>query len=313
MINLENLTVVKDFGKDDVYESLIAVNKADNMKYFIKKTSKSIFLDEFKYKYFQNELNVNEEINHDNIIKLITKKEILNDIYLLYECTNGGSLGNYFKKYMEQFNKPFPEEIVQYIMRQLSSGLKYLHENHIIHRCFDLDNIYLDFENLEDKKNFELSKTKFKIGNFHFSKKLEDDQLAHSYVGVPAYMDPHILFNSDQQNDEGYDYKVDIWSLGVDCYELLTGITPFDGESVEELVLKVKEGTYKIPNSLNLSKEAVSFISGILQYSNDKRLKIDDIINHEFLTKNVDQFTHEGYEQFGEVNENELVLNIKIE
>ena len=313
MIDLENLTVLKDLGKNDVYESLIEVNNEDNVKYFIKKTSRSILDDEFKYKYYENELNVNEEINHSNIIKYITQKEILNDIYLIYECTNGGSLGNYFKKYMEQFNQPFSEEIVQNIMKQICSGLKYLHDNHIIHRCFDLDNIFLDFENLEDKKNFNLSKTKFKIGNFHFSKKLEENELAHSFVGAPAYMDPHILFNSNQQNDEGYDYEVDIWSLGVDCFELLTGITPFDGESVEELVTKVKDGNYIIPNNLNLSKEAISFISGMLQYNKDKRFTIDDIINHDFLTKSKDQFNYGGLEELGEVNRNELILNIKIE
>ena len=162
MINLENLTVVKDFGKDDVYESLIAVNNADNMKYFIKKTSKSIFLDEFKYKYFQNELNVNEEINHDNIIKLITKKEILNDIYLLYECTNGGSLGNYFKKYMEQFNKPFPEEIVQYIMKQVIEAMKYLHNKKIMHRNLKLNNILINYDDENDRKNKNVMKGKKK-------------------------------------------------------------------------------------------------------------------------------------------------------
>ena len=50
MINLENLTVVKDFGKNDVYESLIAVNNADNVRYFVKKTTKSILEDEIKSK-----------------------------------------------------------------------------------------------------------------------------------------------------------------------------------------------------------------------------------------------------------------------
>jgi serine/threonine protein kinase len=163
MINLENLTIVKDFGKNDVYESLIAVNNADNVRYFVKKTTKSILEDDIKRKYYDNELLVNEELDHSNIIKFITKKEILNDIYLLFECTNGGSLANYMKKYMDKFNKPFPEEIVQNIMKQICPGLKYIHDHHIIHRCFDLDNIYIEFPNLEDKANFNLSNAIFKI------------------------------------------------------------------------------------------------------------------------------------------------------
>ena len=313
MINLENLTVVKDFGKNDVYESLIAVNNADNVRYFVKKTTKSILEDEIKNKYYENELVVNEEIDHSNIIKFIAKKEILNDIYLLYECTNGGSLANYMKKYMDKFNKPFPEEIVQNIMKQVCPALKYIHDHHIIHRCFDLDNIYIEFPNLEDKANFDLSKAIFKIGNFHFSKKLDENALAHSFVGAPIYMDPHMLFKSNQQNEEGYDYSVDIWSLGCVCYELLSGTTPFDGESFEDLVAKVKAGTYKFSKNLNLSKEVISFITGMLQYNIGKRLGIEDIVKHEFLTKNVSDFSHDGLDQFGEVKGDELVVNIQID
>ena len=51
----------------------------------------------------------------------------------------------------------------------------------------------------------------------------------------------------------------------------------------------------------------------MLQYNIGKRLGIDDVINHEFLNKNVSQFTHDGLEQFGEVKEDELVVNIQID
>ena len=125
-------------------------------------------------------------------------------------------------------------------------------------------------------------------------------------------MDPNILFNSKDNEKIAYDYKADIWSLGSICFELLTGVAPFDGNDFDELVKNVKNATYKIPKSLNLSTEAVSFITGMLQYDPKKRLSIDDVIKHDFLTKKVDEFAHKDYEKFGTVNENEIVLDIKI-
>ena len=63
-------------------------------------------------------------------------------------------------------------------------------------------------------------------------------RLSHSFIGIPVYMDPNILFNIDSKNKDkiNYEYKVDIWSLGILCYELLVGTTPFDGNDNDELI-----------------------------------------------------------------------------
>ena len=67
-INLENFTVIEDFGQNDIYETVIAINEADNFKLFIKKTSKSILQNDIKRKYFENELAVNKTFDHENIL-----------------------------------------------------------------------------------------------------------------------------------------------------------------------------------------------------------------------------------------------------
>ena len=310
-LNLEELEVFDDLGQSDIYESLIATKKPENLFFFIKKTTKSNLSDEYKIKYFENELYFNENFEHDNIIKYFGKKQILNDTYLIFESANGGNLDDCFKTYIEKNKKPFSEEIVQNIISQVSAALKYLYDNHIVYRNLKLNHIYLEFDSEEDRSNMNLAKVKVKIGNFHFCKILGDKELAHSFIGTPVYMDPNILF-LNEKNDVGYEYKADIWSLGTLCYELLNGKTPFDGNDVDELVNNIKNEKYTIDKKLNLSKEAVSLIKGMLQYNPNKRLGIDDVIKHDFFKKKVNELTYKGYEELGEVKENELILSIDI-
>ena len=311
MVNLEDLIILQDFGKNDIYERLIAKSE-DNNKYFIKKTHKSILEEEIKNKYFQNEVSVVSQISHPNIISFIEQRQILNDIFLIFEVARGGSLNDYFKFYLEKNNKPFPEEYVQRVIKHISEAIKYLHDSHIIYRNLTLDNTYINFENDELHNEFDILKAKFQIGNFHFSKILGDNELTHSFIGVPIYMDPNILFKSKEPEKISYEYKADIWSLGTVCFELLTGATPFDGNSYDELIVNVKTGKYTIPKSLNLSTEAISFITGMLQYDPSKRFDINQVLAHDFLNKDTKSFSHDGIDKLGEVNDKEIVLNINI-
>jgi len=312
MLNLEEFSIFQDFGKkeNDLYESLTIIKEKESELFFVKKTSKYILENEIKRKYFENEVYVNLNYDHDNIVKFYEKKQILNDTYLIFEFANGGNLNDYFQSYQEKNGKPLPEEIVQRIIKQVSSALKYLYDNQIIFRNLSTDHIYLFFDTQEDLDNFDISKATFKIGNFNFSKILKDNSLTNTFIGIPLYMDPNILINSKSKDNISYGFKADVWSLGAICFELLTGITPFDGEDFDGLVQKVKIGTFKIPKKLNLSKEAINFIRGMLQYDPEKRFDINDVVEHDFLNKNVNEFAHEGYEEFGEVNENEIILNI---
>jgi serine/threonine protein kinase len=311
-INLEKLKVIVEFGKNDIYETLIALNEQENEEFFIKKTSKSILENPIKIKYFENEVNINQYLDHDNIIKFYEKKDILNDSYLIFEVANGGNINDNLKKYIDKNKKPFSEEIVQIIIKQVASAIKYLHDAHIIFRNLALEHILVDYDSVEDRANLNFSNAKIKIANFHFSKILEDNELAHSFIGIPVYMDPNISFYNNEPDKISYEYKADIWSLGSVCFELLTGISPFDGNDFEELIKNMKTGKYKISKSLNLSNEVISFISGMLQYDPKKRFDINDVLNHDFLKKNVKEFSHKGQEKFGEVKGNDIILNINI-
>lgn len=81
----------------------------------------------------------------------------------------------------------------------------------------------------------------------------------------------------------GYDRKCDIWSLGMMCYQMLTGKNPFALSDMKELVNKMEEGYYFLPT--NISEETLSFINGMLQYDSKKRYDINDLCKHDFINK----------------------------
>ena len=312
---VEDITLIKSVGKGSFGEVFLASRKGTDQMYAVKKVSKSLVLQEKVKKYFNNEIYILKQVNHPNIIKLYEIKQTLNNFYLVFDLCNGGGLSNCLEKYMKQNKKPFTQEIAQSIIRQLVSGLQYLHNNKILHRDLKLDNVLLHFNSEEDKNNFNLLKAQVKIIDFGFARYLENDSLAQSVLGSPINMDPQILAKMrkiDNKQSFGYDQKADIWSLGTICYEMLIGVPPFDATSYEELVSKIQKGNYKIPKNLKLSKEAISFINGMLQYNPEKRLSIDQLANHNFLIKNVKDFKEIDLTKAAKVDQKtDLVFNAK--
>ena len=178
-------------------------------------------------------------------------------------------------------------------MNQIVNGLQYLHNSKILHRDIKSDNILVHFKSKEDLQNLNLLNADIKIIDFGFARYLEDDSLAQSVLGSPLYMAPQILRKLkklDNNNSFGYDQKADIWSLGTVCYEMLIGTPPFYAENYDDLLEGIQKGNYSIPNNLKLSKEAVSFINGMLQYNPQARLDINALANHDFLVKDIKTF-----------------------
>ena len=297
-IKLSDLRIGKKLGNGafgEVFESKIV---GSDVIYATKKLDKSKYMKNPKaYRYLENEINILKSIEHENIIKLYNSDlEDRKFKYLITEYCNGGDLENILEHYMKEKNRPFSEEEVQYIMRQIVSGIKYLHSKssnklEIIHRDLKLENILLHFDNEDDRINKRILKAKIKIIDFGFARYLKDE-LAGSVVGSAMFMDPKILFKlnkMDFSNDFGYDTKVDIYSLGIICFYLLTGHSLFDVQTMEDLVRETKKGKLKI--SVDLSKEAISFLNYMLRYDPKKRLNIDQLSKHKFITNKVKDFT----------------------
>ena len=289
---VDNLVLTKSLGKGSFGEVFLTKKVNGKELYATKRMDRAEFDKPDNNKRLLNEISILQKISHKNIVKLIEVKKTKSHIYIVTEFCNGGSLTDNLNKYVQIHRKAFSEEIVQYLMKQIVSAIYYLHMNKIVHRDLKLDNILLNFPNENDKANLNMLKAEIKLIDFGFATRLRtvNGNLANTILGTPSNMEPHMLRDMENQRPslKGYNEKVDIWSLGTLCYEMLVGRMTFAGHSMEELYKKVKAGNYKLP--LWLSKEAVSFINGMLQYDSNKRLSAVELLNHDFLKKNVKEF-----------------------
>ena len=291
-MQVDDLTLTKSLGKGAFGEVFLTQKKGSKEFYATKRLDRAFSEKPENIKLLSNEITLLKKINHPNIVRLIDLKKTKSHCYIVMEYCNGGDLSGCLKKYKEAYRRPFSEEIVQYIMRQVVNGIYFLHSNKIVHRDLKLDNILVTFPSENDKKTLNMMKAIAKIIDFGFATRLKASKsnLTYTILGTPANMAPQILENMQQRtpNHQGYDEKVDIWSLGTLCYEMLVGHMAFCGHSMQELSQKVKQGTYSLPT--NLSKEVISFIDSMLQTDPNKRSSARDLLKHDFLVKNVKQF-----------------------
>ena len=163
-----------------------------------------------KREKFIAEITIPMKTDHPNINKLFEVFEWKNNYILIMELCEGGDL---FCKIKNQ--KTFPESRVADIMKQILSGVVYLHKNHIVHRDLKPENMLYDNE----------GKT-IKITDFGTAIELHPPKKLTLVVGSPFYMAPEVITGD-------YDEKCDVWSCGVILYILLCGSPPFYGHRQE--------------------------------------------------------------------------------
>ena len=289
---IDNYILVRYIGKGVFSEVFLSQMKGDNSKKFATKKLERSFIEKSEaIKYLKNEVLILKKLNHPNIVKIESIKKTKKHFYIIMEFCNGGKLSDALGKYQRKYEKPFSQEIVQHLMRQIIDVFRYIHSQNIIHRNISSDNILLNFETEKDKEDLNMMKATVKIIDFGFACYVKSG-LLYSIIGSPLNMDPLILKKlvSDSQKTKqlGYDQKADVWSLGTICYEMLIGRAAFDSESLDELVEKIERGIYTIPT--DLSKETISFINGMMQYESNKRLTCEELSKHPFLINKVEDF-----------------------
>ena len=260
------------------------------------------------------QLDVLSKLNHKNVTKILDKQKTSNNFYIEMEYSNGPNLYEYIKKYKKKYGKCLNEETVQKLVKQIASGLEYLHKNKIIHRDIKLENLIINFDDVSNKTKglkeddiyqkkiiYSSLPSKFseigdllkenitvKICDFGFSRKVDENSQASTILGTPITTAPDVLFLELGQGH--YGTEADMWSLGVCVYELLIGNVPFFKNSIKKLKEDILNGVFDYPKNVDISFESISFINALLQYDPKKRLSWDNFWKHPFLNKNVKDF-----------------------
>ena len=301
----------------------LAIDTKRNILTAIKSIPKKK-MNEDTQKNFRRELQNLHNLKHPNIIQILDYLNNKTTNYIVLEYCNGGNLRDYMLRYMNINRKPLNEFFIQKLLLQIAPALEYMHSKNVIHRDIRLENILLNFNNypnipidgrapqpLKFKEKSLNKDFSVKITGLNFSKDLIQDNMGSTILGTPLYMSPDIIERVDDKSNKKYNTSADLWSLGVITYELLTGSMPFNGSDTKDLFTQIEKGVYTLPKKLKASIEIISFINGLLQYYPEKRLNWEQIKQHPFLTKNVEDFNYINLELYSDGEKNQVEINSK--
>ena len=132
---IQDITLLNVLGKGAFGTVYLSKKDGKNCYFATKQIDRAMSDKPSFQKYFKNELLILQSLKHVNIVHLEEVKIDNNYYYIVMEYINGGSLTDCLKKYQKKNNgKSFPEEIVQYLMRQIVGAIRYIHGQKIIHR-----------------------------------------------------------------------------------------------------------------------------------------------------------------------------------
>ena len=275
-INKPNLSL-KDFeydhekpiGKGGFCSVYKATFKDTKKIYALKVIDKSILNNEEQIKNIVNEIKIMNELDFENLLKLVTNFEDENNIYIILPLCQNGQLYDLIHKSKKKIKKIY----LQKYLYQSIQAINYLHKKKIIHRDIKPENILID-----NKDNALLS-------DYGIATHCKEGEKRKTYCGTDEYLAPEVI------RGEPYDEKIDIWAIGILIYECVSssGKTPFNKldflqrtDDNKEYIIK-NDKDLKIKYDKDFDPLAKNLIEKILKINPNDRLPIDDILNHIFF------------------------------
>ena len=220
----------------------------------------------------RTEIDIMKLCHHPNVVRLLDHFENAEYIFIVMEYIRGGRLTDYMKE--KKFN--FTEKRVAELIYEIALGVKYLHKYGIIHRDLKPDNIMLT--EASDRGHI-------KIMDFGLSKILGKKEKTSDGFGTLTFVSPEVLIRKP------YNKEIDIWSIGVILYLMLSGDLPFDDpEDDEQKIAKsivFKDVEFPQKKFGNKSKEVIDLIKRCLTKEPRDRIKIDEILKSDWIKANL--------------------------
>ena len=261
---ITDFKIIKELGAGSFGHVYLVRHKATNVEYAIKAIDKRNKANQEEKPYFRREIEVMYKIHHPNVVKLYGHFEDNNYCYFLMEYI---SKGNVYGLIPQDKKKRLNSQVVASLMKDVISAVYYLHNMKpiIIHRDIKPENVLLA-EGLVAK-----------LTDFGWSNYMQEDQKRTTVCGTPIYLAPEII------KEEGHDEKVDIWCIGVLCFELMTGNVPFQGNDIDTLKDNILHLKISWPKDINI--DAKNLIKKILKSEPSSRISLEEMLQHPFFTK----------------------------
>ncbi|VEL38058.1 unnamed protein product [Protopolystoma xenopodis] len=227
---------------------------------------KILFKAQIKHQELENQLQREIEIQshliHPNIVKLFGYFYDDKRVYLILEYVPKGELSKELLKYLY-----FSESRAATYTYQLAHALSYCHQNEIIHRDVKPDNIMI------------AARGQIKLTDFGCSVHTPSSK-RKTYCGTLDYWPPEMA------SDMSHNDKVDVWSLGILTFEMLTGKTPFSGRTALETLQRIKSADIIYPASL--SHSSLEFIKLLLSRSPSDRIAMSNVTQQSWLQEHAE-------------------------
>lgn len=258
---LADFDIGKPLGKGKFGNVYLAREKRTKFIVALKVLFKNAIDNYNNERQVRREIEIQTHLRHPNIIRMFAYFHDEQRVYLVLEYAPNGTL---YKALQSAPNKRFDEETTAKYIAQVADALKYCHAHKVIHRDMKPENLLLCGEG------------QIKIADFGWSVHAPSSR-RETLCGTLDYLPPEMVLGKPHNE------KVDLWSLGVLCYELLVGRPPFETESYDKTYNAISDVKYTFPS--HVSQEAKDLISSLLVLNPDARLNLEDILKHPWILK----------------------------
>ncbi|KAB5577114.1 hypothetical protein PHYPO_G00206230 [Pangasianodon hypophthalmus] len=277
-----DITIRTDVKVKDFYEvgDRLGSGKFGTVFKLVEKSTKKVWAGKFIKAYsakekenVRQEIKIMNDLHHPKLVQCVDAFESKSDMVMVLEMVSGGEL---FERIIDEDFELTEREVIKYML-QIVDGVNFIHKKGIVHLDLKPENIMC------------VNKTgsKIKLIDFGLARRLENAGSLKVLFGTPEFVAPEVI------NYEAISYTTDMWSIGVICYILVSGLSPFMGDNENETLSNVTSATWDFEDEAfdEISDEAKDFISNLLKKDMKARLTCEQCFQHPWLkqdTKNME-------------------------